>query len=416
MEPHDNDVLITGVATATSLGVNNAELMQRLVDKQFGLTSIGGTDAGLDIANVGLIDRGHPCFTEIRKRGVPEFLPQVLIHTIKDLIEDAGIEDELRGLDETPIILGSCYGSTPNYQRLFSVFKDKNKSGLALRVVEEELYSLKFREDATTRKMQDFFGLRFAKLVVGAQCASSITAISLACSMIRNGAAGLVLVGAFDLFEAFTYTMAREQGLVDADVCKPFDKRHAGVNFADGVGFLVLESRKHCQHRGHSKVYGLIKSCSVGSYPEPGIRAPTFKGIVSTIESAMEDARLRPADFDLISAHANGLPDMDRNECISLLRVFGKLAKEIPIVSYVSNVGYSFAGSGMIDIAVALNCMRESRVIAPLFPESPMDAFSDFNFATGDHQHRNIDHILKIKLSFNGTTGALVISRFPQGE
>src|SRR6185503_12783519 len=78
-------------------------------------------------------------------------------------------------------------------------------------------------------------------------CSSGANAILLAAAWIRAGRARCVLAGGADGLCRLTYTGFGALAALDANPCRPFDKRRAGLNLGEGAAFLLLEPEEHAR-------------------------------------------------------------------------------------------------------------------------------------------------------------------------
>lgn len=404
------EIVITGVSTATPLALDQQTLVTRLLAGETCIVPEFGEIDGDSVRNVGIIPDNHEAFTIDGESGQYSILSRILRLVIRNAVNDAGLFDIYGSRHEVPVLLGSCYGSKPDYYRLLAA---QNTGQNIDRIIKEEFYNLKFREDAVTCEVEKLVGFQLAKSTIISQCLSGFIAIALGISMIQSGQRDFAIVGAFDLFDRIIYRIALENGLLDKGFCKPFDQDHCGTNFSDGAGAIVIESQSHAESRGASNYYAKINGLHIGNYPDVG--GPMVSGICKAMTQALQSAGISANQIDMISSHGTGIPKIDQQECIALKKVFKDQVCDIPITSYVPNVGYSFAASTFTDLAIAFDCMENNRVIGVLSPQTPLEAFKDYNFGVGTNQERPVNNVMKLKLSLNGGVGAMILSDVNSG-
>lgn len=139
----------------------------------------------------------------------------------------------------------------------------------------------------------------------------------------------------------------------------PFDDDACGYVPGEGGALLVLEEGERAARRG-ARVYGEIAGYAATVDPRPGTGRPP--GLRRTIELALADARVAPADVDVVFADAAGLPEPDRIEVEALVAVFG--VRGVPVTAPKTMTGRLYSGAAPLDLAAALLSIRDG-VIPP---------------------------------------------------
>ena len=403
-----NRVLITGMACATSGGLGKSSLRQTLKNRTYTLESDYGKVNDCEIRKVGVINRNSRELDKYyRDNDGIDFSTALLLYLIEEALGDASLPCPLTPGDELNMIVGSTNGFPLDYLGLYE-FRQQERKNFDNAAI-KEISQLCFREDMYTSRFQKFLGCGVRKMGVGIQCTSSILAILLAVSRVKNEGIPRVLVGGYDFFSPSSYFLLQQAGLLDESLSDPFGVNHRGLNIGDGAAFLVLESEEEVRRRGLTHCCGEISGGALACHPVDG--DPSIPGIIKVVKETLENAGIEPGEVDFISPHGTGIPDMDRAESIGLERCFGPRIHEIPMAVYSPFVGYSFAASGLLDIVILLDGMQEGSITAGYRP-GKMDAVSDFNLFTGDMDASRVKNILKLKLAFSGSIGGLVLSPF----
>jgi 3-oxoacyl-(acyl-carrier-protein) synthase len=100
---------------------------------------------------------------------------------------------------------------------------------------------------------------------------------------------------------------------------------------------------------------------------------------------------------------------MDNAESSAMKRYFGDSIKHIPMANYTPLTGYSFAASSILDLVAILTGLKEGAVLPGDIPEDPNE-ISDFNFFSSPVDPGTVRHILKLKMGYSGSIGALIVS------
>jgi len=196
-------------------------------------------------------------------------------------------------------------------------------------------------------------GLRRVEVVtLPTACAAGNYAIGYGCDAIRFGDLSLALCGGADALCLKTFAGFYRLGTIAPERCQPFDKNRKGILTAEGAGVLVLESLESALRRDariYAEVLGYGLNCD--AYHQV---APNEESVARCMSLALEDAGVRPAEVDLISAHGTGTKANDITEAAAIRRVFGTAT--VPrTVSIKSMIGHSMgAASALASIACTL--------------------------------------------------------------
>jgi 3-oxoacyl-(acyl-carrier-protein) synthase len=405
MIPMNDKVIITGMAAASSFGLDKGAMLRAIKERKYCVMSKWEETQVNGITQVGLMDRSAFVLEKYRRATGSSQSLALFAHVAEQALMDAGLSDVDRLCDPLPILLGSNYGFPVPYLELFNL-RNKNDKSQGESVM-EPMFQLNFREDAITQCLQKYLGCDLNKICVNMQCTSSIFAMIIASAKIKNGEISHALVGGYDFFEPSTYQVMQMAGLIDKKRAVPFSKKHDGFNYGEGLGFLVLENENTARKRGVGSGYGRVQGHAVHCSPSDG--APSVSAIMKTIETSLKNAGLRRQNIDFISPHGCGIPDMDNAESSAMKRYFGDSIKNIPMANYTPLVGYSFAASAILDLVTILTGLKEGAVLPGDIPKDPNE-ISDFNFFSSPLNPDAVCHVLKLKMGYSGSIGALIVS------
>ncbi|GAB3898706.1 beta-ketoacyl-[acyl-carrier-protein] synthase family protein [Kibdelosporangium lantanae] len=179
-------------------------------------------------------------------------------------------------------------------------------------------------------------------------CAAGNYAIGYAADAIRSGEVSYALAGGADAFCRKTFTGFLRMGVMAATKCRPFDVHRDGMLTGEGAGVLLLESAESAAARGarvYAEVLGHGLTCDA-HHPV----APDRGSVARCMALALADAGVRPADVDLISAHATGTEANDVAEVGAIRDVFGERPPRT--VAVKSMLGHAMgAASALASIA-----------------------------------------------------------------
>ena len=210
-----------------------------------------------------------------------------------------------------------------------------------------------------------FGGVAFA---LDAACASSIYAIKLACDLLHDGRADLMLAGAVnradDLFihQGFTALGA----LSPTGQSRPFHAQADGLIPAEGAALLALRRLEDARHDGE-RILGVIRGiglCNDGR--GRGLLVPSQEGQVRALRAAYAAAELSPSDISLCECHATGTGVGDAVEIRALAELCAGRGEPLPIGSLKANLGHLITGAGAAGLLKVLGAFR-----AGVLPPTP---------------------------------------------
>src|SRR5262249_57305951 len=87
---------------------------------------------------------------------------------------------------------------------------------------------------------------------------------------------------------------------------------------------------------------------------------PTGDSIVQSMQGAIADAGLAPADIGYINAHGTGTPENDKMEALGVHRLFGDHAGRLAISSNKSMIGHTLTAAGAVEASFTLLALRDA--------------------------------------------------------
>ncbi|WP_405888788.1 SDR family NAD(P)-dependent oxidoreductase [Streptomyces sp. NBC_01136] len=197
-----------------------------------------------------------------------------------------------------------------------------------------------------------------ANYTVDAACASSLTAVDVACKELASGTSDLVLCGGADMHNGINdfLLFASAHALSPSGRSAPFDSSADGIALGEGVGCVVLKRLADAERDG-DRVYAVIKG--VGSASDGralGLTAPRPEGQYNALTRAYRNAGVSPAEVGLVEAHGTGTVVGDRTELGSLTRVFeeaGAAPGACVLGSVKSQIGHTKCAAGLAGLIKA---------------------------------------------------------------
>ena len=250
-------------------------------------------------------------------------------------------------------------------------------------------------------------------------CAASTQAIGEAADLIRTGRVDLMLTGG-------THSMIHPLGVAGFNLLtaistepkdepwrasRPFDRDRAGFVLGEGSTMMVLETLEHARRRG-ARIWAELVGfgSSADAYRMTDIH-PEGRGPAASMQMALDDAGVRPADIDYISAHGTGTHENDRVETMAVKRVFGDRARQVPISSVKSELGHLIAAAGATELMTCILAIRD-QVVPPTINLDTPDPECDLDYVPHAAREVPVEVCLSNSFGFGGQNDSLVIRRF----
>jgi 3-oxoacyl-[acyl-carrier-protein] synthase-1 len=254
-------------------------------------------------------------------------------------------------------------------------------------------------------------GFKGTNACITNHCVGGAMAVAEAANAIRSSEADRAIAVGHDApLEPETILHFHRLGLLARDTVRPFDRDRSGTVLGEGAGAALLETEPDARKRG-AVVLGefLGSGCVTEGTGVLDVRSDG-DGLRRAIELALTDAELSARSVGMIVAHGNGTRASDASEAIALRRIFGDELP--PITAFKWSFGHLIAGSGVVDLSLALTCLRQQVV-----PGIPALRKVDPDFAplpvSANAQKPRGDSALVLCRGFGGMNVALLVRADP---
>ncbi|MBO8192098.1 ketosynthase chain-length factor [Streptomyces oryzae] len=268
---------------------------------------------------------------------------------------------------------------------------------------------------ATTGQISIRHGMRGPCGVLCCEQAGGLDAIGQARRLVRTGAK-LVMTGGTDASlcpYGLTAQLSTGQLSTVQDPARaylPFDAEASGYLPGEGGALLVVEDAEAAEARGAGQGYGRVLGYAAAFDPPPDSdRGPV---LARTVRTALADARLDPADVDVVFADALGVPEADRAEAEALAEVFGP--RGVPVTAPKTLTGRLYGGGAALDAATALLALRDGTIPHTAGPAAPAPGY-EIDLVLGEPRRAELRTALVVARGHGGFNAALVLGH-PQGH
>ena len=406
-------IVVTGMGVVTPIGSTVAAFWSALVSGRCGVRDIDAFDVGdLGTRFAGQVDDAdYRSLVPARvRRRVDRFVAMAFAAAVQAVTQS--------GLDENidPVRLGVCVGTSAGplatNAEASAALADGGVSELRRRL---PYLAASGSTGGAAAEIARALDARGPSLTVSTECSSGANAIGLATTLLRAGAADVMVCGASDA--TVTRLSMASMSIVGAlsqvngspsRACRPFDADRDGFVLGEGSAMLVLETETHARQRGAQPLaevlgFGAATDTTHATAPDPDGR-----GAVAAMRAALDDAHLDSASIDLFNAHATGTRLNDPIELEAFRAVFVDHAPSIPIYGIKPLTGHTVAAAGAIEAVALILSLREGIVPATANCDDPIDRGLDI--VRGENRRIIARRGMSTSFGFGGQCAALVLA------
>ncbi len=213
----------------------------------------------------------------------------------------------------------------------------------------------------------NYFDLKGGGYTVDGACASSLLAVTTACSALVSGDLDLALAGGVDLsLDPFELVGFAKAGALAAEEMRVYDLRSAGFWPGEGCGFVVLMREQDALAQGR-RIYATIRGWGVSSDGSGGMTRPEAEGQLLAMRRAYRRAGFSVETPAYFEGHGTGTNVGDATELNTLSQARQEaLANSFPaaIGSIKANIGHTKAAAGVAGLIKATLALH-TQVLPP---------------------------------------------------
>lgn len=403
-----NRVVITGMGIYSTIGYNIDEVTKSLYEGKSGIVfDAARKELGFRSALTGSIER--PVLKGILSRrmrvGLPEQGEYAYIATMEALT-NAGIDEDFLDKNEVGIFYGNDSSATAVIGAADVLREKKNTMMIGSASIFQSMNS------TVTMNLSVILKLKGINFTISGACASGSHSIGMGYLMIKQGLQDTIICGGaqeinalsmcnFDALNAFS---TREDEPTKAS--RPFDRDRDGLVPSGGAASVILESYESAVRRG-APILGEVIGYGFSSNGDH-ISVPNVDGPVRSLEKALKDANVNPAEIDYLNAHATSTPVGDLNEAKAIYKVFNK--GRVPISSTKGMTGHEMWMGGASEVIYSMLMAQNSFIAPNLNLENPDEDSVKLNIITKTTEHK-IETFLSNSFGFGGTNSTLIIKK-----
>jgi 3-oxoacyl-[acyl-carrier-protein] synthase II len=226
--------------------------------------------------------------------------------------------------------------------------------------------------------------------------------------MIAGGAEAAITtfgIGSFNQARAMSTRNDDPEG-----ASRPFDADRDGFVMGEGGAALVLESLEGARARGVDVLaeivgYGMSADAYHITLPKPG-----GVGASRSMNAAMADGGVAPADIGYINAHGTSTEANDSTETTAIKISLGPDAGSTAVSSTKSMTGHLLGGAGAVEAVFSIMALRD-QVLPPTINYETPDPECDLDYVPNESREADLSYAMSNSFGFGGHNVSLVFGR-----
>ena len=410
-----NRVVITGIGAVTPVGSDMDTFWDNIQAGRHGIDVVRDFDmSDQKVSLAAQVKDFHPEeYMEKKEARRMDRYTQFAMAAAKMAVEDCG--SDLHDLDpyRVGVVIGSGIGGLITVTTNNAKFVEKGPHGISALMIPMMIANM---AAGMVAMRYGFKGVNYATV---SACSSSGHAVGEAFHAIRHGYADAVVAGGAEAtvipfaLAAFANMTALCTGTDPDRASIPFDAERSGFIMGEGAGVMVLESLDHALARGakiYAEIAGYGATADAYHITSPD---PEGTGAAKSMEFAIRDAGLTPADIGYINAHGTSTPPNDRTETVAIKKLFGARAYQIPVSSTKSMTGHLLGAAGVVEGIICALALRDG-VIPPTVGYKVPDPECDLDYVTQGARKADIRAAISNSLGFGGHNATLCLRKYPR--
>ncbi len=411
-------VVVTGLGMLSPVGGNAAESWQNLVAGKSGISAIEHFDtSAFSVKIAGLVKNFNPeqwGITRKDERKMDLFIQYGIAAGLMAL-EDSGLEINESNCTRVGEMIGSGIGGLGLIEQNIEALVKKGPRGISPFFVPSTIINM------VSGHISILKGLRGPNLATVTACATGTHAIGISARLIAAGDADVMLCGGSEKastpmgiggFSSLKALSTRNDEPEKAS--RPWDVDRNGFVLGDGAGILVLEELEHAKARG-AKIYAeLVGFGMSGDAYHMTATAEDGSGAKLSMENAVRDAGINPAQVNYINAHGTSTHIGDISELRAVKAIFGDAPEHTCMSSTKSMTGHLLGAAGAVEAVITVLAIRDQICPPTINLDNPDPEVGGFNLVPHEAQKHDIEYALSNSFGFGGTNGSLLFKRYAE--
>ena len=413
-------VVVTGLGAVTPVGNTPKETWENLLNGVSGAAPITLFDAtnfktqfACEVKNLNIAD-----YLDRKEARKMDRYTQLALVAAKQAVEDCNMDLEQEDKNRIGVVFGVGIGGIKTFEDEVSYYATHKEDGPKF----NPFFIPKMIADIAAGQISIMYGFHGPNYITSSACASSSNALADAFNLIRLGKANVIVAGGAEAaiceagvggFNAMKALSTRNDEPEKAS--RPFSASRDGFIMGEGAGCLILEELEHAKARG-AKIYAEMVGAGMSADAHHITAShPEGLGAKLVMQSALEDAGMKPEEIDYINVHGTSTHVGDISEAKAIKEVFGDAAFKLNISSTKSMTGHLLGAAGAVE-AMATVMAVQNDIVPPTInhEEGDEDPEIDYNlnFTFNKAQKREVRAALSNTFGFGGHNACVVFKKY----
>ena len=301
-------VVVTGLGAVTPVGNTPKETWENLLNGVSGAAPITLFDAtnfktqfACEVKNLNIAD-----YLDRKEARKMDRYTQLALVAAKQAVEDCNMDLEQEDKNRIGVVFGVGIGGIKTFEDEVSYYATHKEDGPKF----NPFFIPKMIADIAAGQISIMYGFHGPNYITSSACASSSNALADAFNLIRLGKANVIVAGGAEAaiceagvggFNAMKALSTRNDEPEKAS--RPFSASRDGFIMGEGAGCLILEELEHAKARG-AKIYAEMVGAGMSADAHHITAShPEGLGAKLVMQSALEDAGMKPEEIDYINVH-----------------------------------------------------------------------------------------------------------------
>ena len=413
-------VVVTGLGAVTPVGNTPKETWENLLNGVSGAAPITLFDAtnfktqfACEVKNLDVAD-----YLDRKEARKMDRYTQLALIAAKQAVEDCSMDLENEDKNRIGVVFGVGIGGIKTFEDEVSYYATHKEDGPKF----NPFFIPKMIADIAAGQISIMYGFHGPNYITSSACASSSNALADAFNLIRLGKANVIVAGGAEAaiceagvggFNAMKALSTRNDEPEKAS--RPFSASRDGFIMGEGAGCLILEELEHAKARG-AKIYAEMVGAGMSADAHHITAShPEGLGAKLVMQSALEDAGMKPEEIDYINVHGTSTHVGDISEAKAIKEVFGDAAFKLNISSTKSMTGHLLGAAGAVE-AMATVLAVQNDIVPPTINHEAGDEDSEIdynlNFTFNKAQTREVRAGLSNTFGFGGHNACVVFRKY----
>lgn len=409
-------VVVTGVGPITPIGSGKETFWNNLVAGKSGIgmiTQFDTTDFTVKIAGE-VKDFDFAAYGDKKEGKRMDRVTQFAVAAAKLALEDSKLDLEKIEPLRCGVCVGTGIGGIHTFLEQSLKYGDKGPSKISPFFIPMEIPNMPAGQIGIA------YGFKGPNTAIVTACATGTNCIGDAFRTIQYGDADVMLAGGTEAaispiaIAGFANMKALSTNNENPEGAScPFDKKRDGFVMGEGAGILVLEELEHAKARGahiYAELVGYGMNCDAYHITAPD---PTGETPALCLQTALNDAGMKPEDIDYINAHGTSTHRNDLGETLAIKKIFGEHAYKLAVSSNKSMIGHLLGAAGGVE-AIATVLTIENSIIPPTinYQDPDLEEGLDLDYVPNVARQAEVNAALTNNLGFGGHNVSLIFKKY----